>query len=235
MEFIFKYLKFIWTDSAKLNNKILAKLVEPKKEAKILDIGVYKGERIIERVKNIKSPKIYATDIDEKIVQNCRNLGIKAYRHDAETKLPFKSNFFDIVSANQIIEHLSNIDLFIEEIYRVLKPKGYLLISTENLSSWHNLFALLVGWQAFSQHLSYKRNVGNPLRLGSLENFDHGGMHVKIFTLKGLKELLELYKFRIEFVFGAGYYPAPPPISNYLAKLDPKHAAFIGIKARKTK
>ncbi|MBI3486281.1 class I SAM-dependent methyltransferase [Candidatus Daviesbacteria bacterium] len=235
MHLIYKYLKFIWHNSARLNNKILAELVEPKLEAKILDIGVYKAEMIIDRVKNIKNPDIYATDIDKKIIKSCRKLGIKAIKHDAETKLPFKSNFFDLVSANQIIEHLLNIDMFTEEIHRVLKPKGYLLISTENLSSWHNLFALLLGWQAFSQHLSFKKNIGNPLRLGSLENFDHAGMHVKIFTLKGLKELLELYKFKVEFLFGAGYYPFPPPLSNYLAKFDPRHSAFIGIKARKIK
>lgn len=160
---------------------------------------------------------------------------MKAIEHNAETKLPFKSNTFDVVSANQIIEHLINIDLFIEEIYRVLKPKGYLLISTENLSSWHNLFALLLGWQAFSQHLSSKRNIGNPLRMGPLENFEHESTHVKIFTLRGLKELLKLYGFKIELIYGAGYYPFPPPLSNYLVKLDPNHAAFIGIKARKMK
>lgn len=235
MKLIFKYLKFIWHDSAYLNNRTLAGLIEPKEKAKILDIGVYRGEMIIERVRKIKNPDIYATDISKKALLSSKKLGIKAIRHNAETKLPFKANFFDIVSANQIIEHLLNIDLFIEEIHRVLKPKGYLLISTENLSSWHNLFALLIGWQAFSQHLSYKKNIGNPARLGFLENFEHESMHVKIFTLKGLKELLELYKFRIEFSFGAGYYPFPPPISNYLAKFDPNHAAFIGIKARKIK
>lgn len=41
MHLLYKYLKYIWHDSANLNNKILGDLVEPKKEAKVLDIGVY--------------------------------------------------------------------------------------------------------------------------------------------------------------------------------------------------
>ncbi len=223
----------IWADSAKLNNKILTSYIQKAPKAKILDIGVYRAELIIERVKNIKKPEIYAIDINAKTVATCKKMGIKTIKYNIEKGLPYKSNYFDIVSANQIIEHLVDIDLFVSEIYRVLKPKGYLVLSTENLSSWHNIFALLVGWQAFSQHMSYKKNIGNPIRLTHCHGKDLPGMHIKIFTPRGLKEIMELYGFKVKNTFGAGYYPFWGKISQILSKVNPTHCAFIGLKVQK--
>ncbi len=232
-EAIRKYLLTLWFDSAIQNNKTLAYYIEPTTKARVLEIGCYNGTLIVERVGNIEKPDIYGIDIDPDAVSASKRLGIKAVKGDVEDGLPFDSNFFDIVSANQIIEHLVNVDKFIKEIYRVLRPKGYLVLSTENLSSWHNIFALCLGWQAFSQHISTLRNVGNPLRLAKYEGYRPSGMHVKIFTPRGLRELFELYGFKIEKSYGAGYYPFPPLVSRLLSHIDPLHAPFIGFKARK--
>lgn len=228
-----RYLKKIWHEAASENNQILISLVTPVKQAKILDIGVFDGNLALERVKNILHPNLYAVDIDKTTVKKCLELGIKASKYNLEKGLPFKSNFFDVVIANQIIEHLTNIDNFVEEIHRVLKPKGYLLLSTENLSSWHNIFALVLGWQAFSQHISINSTIGNPMRMIDPQSSKINDLHIKIFTLKGLKELFKFYGFKIEYSFGAGYYPFPKYISRSLSKLNPVHSAFIGIKARK--
>ncbi|XES77646.1 MAG: class I SAM-dependent methyltransferase [Candidatus Bathyarchaeia archaeon] len=71
--------------------------------------------------------------------------GIKANLN--RDQLPFDDCFFDFVSATEVIEHLWNTDQFIKECYRVLKPRGYFLISTPNLASWINGFYCL---QVFS-------------------------------------------------------------------------------------
>lgn len=56
-------------------------------------------------------------------------------------------------------------DNLLSEIWRVLKPGGVLVVSTENLASWHNIFALLLGWQPFSlTNISeHGAGIGNPL------------------------------------------------------------------------
>ena len=48
---------------------------------------------------------------------------------DAE-KLAFASNSFDLVLASEVVEHLWNPQSFLDEAYRVLKPKGYLIVET---------------------------------------------------------------------------------------------------------
>jgi 2-polyprenyl-3-methyl-5-hydroxy-6-metoxy-1,4-benzoquinol methylase len=46
---------------------------------------------------------------------------------DAE-KLSFADGMFDVVLASEVVEHLWNPDSFLSEAYRVLKPKGYLIV-----------------------------------------------------------------------------------------------------------
>lgn len=55
----------------------------------------------------------------------------------------FADNTFDTITTFQVIEHIENDQLFIDEIYRVLKPGGKLIISTPNIrmsltrNPWH--------------------------------------------------------------------------------------------------
>ncbi|MEL0008406.1 MAG: class I SAM-dependent methyltransferase [Flammeovirgaceae bacterium] len=54
-----------------------------------------------------------------------------------------EDNSFDTIVSFQVIEHINNDELFIEEIYRILKPGGKALISTPNIkmtltrNPWH--------------------------------------------------------------------------------------------------
>ena len=48
------------------------------------------------------------------------------------TKLPFKSEAFDLVTANMVVEHLDNPGEQFREISRILKPKGVFLFHTPN-------------------------------------------------------------------------------------------------------
>lgn len=54
-----------------------------------------------------------------------------------------ESNSFDSVIAFQVIEHIKNDSLFLQEIHRVLKPGGVMVISTPNIEKtltrnpWH--------------------------------------------------------------------------------------------------
>lgn len=228
------YFFYLWKKAATYNNNTLISFIDPKAKSRILDLGSDTGKLIIERVKNIKKPEIYGIDIRKKAVRESKEKGIKTTCGNIEKGLPFKSNFFDIVSANQIIEHLVDLDFFLSEVNRVLKPKGYLVLSTENLSSWHNIFALILGWQAFSQHIS-SHCAGNPIAFGRGNDYKSGTMHIKILTPRGLRELIAANHLKVEKFFGAGYYPFPSFLSNILSKLDPIHCSFIGIKARKIK
>ncbi|WP_368490263.1 methyltransferase domain-containing protein [Clostridium sp. BJN0013] len=44
--------------------------------------------------------------------------------------IPYKNNSFDVVIANHMLYHVTNVDKALSEIYRILKPKGYFYAST---------------------------------------------------------------------------------------------------------
>lgn len=234
MKLLTNYLFYIWQDAAAENNRILSSFVEPANDIKILDLGCSNGDIVLERIAGkINNPELYGIDIDTQAMKLARKRGIRVTFSDVEKRFPYADNTFHLISANQLIEHLNKTDQFLEEIFRVLKPGGYLLLSTENLSSWHNIAALAFGWHPFSLHASDINNVGNPLRLGKMQDVPLHTRHKRIFTLKSLVDVVKLHKFTVERWFGTGYYPLPPLLAHILSSIDPSHAAFIGLKARK--
>lgn len=63
----------------------------------------------------------------------------KIYGQDSH-KLKFERNFFDIVVFSGVINYLENPVKALKECYRVLRPKGFLLISSTNPNSLFKLF-----------------------------------------------------------------------------------------------
>jgi hypothetical protein len=80
--------------------------------------------------------------------------------------------------AAQVIEHLSNTDLFIKEIFRVLKAGGYTVIATSNLAAYYNILYLLIGKQPYVAMVSDEVLAGSwiPARQVGLPG-DHGPAH----------------------------------------------------------
>jgi len=198
----------------------------------LLDCGCDNGKWTIQLGSKAGDARLFGIEIVEKSAAEAKDRGVNCIRADLNRPLPFASNSMDIIHANQVIEHLSDTDIFVMEIKRILRPGGYAIICTENLSSWHNIFSLLFGWQPFSltNICAKKFQIGNPLAIHNQEpNVNpNSWQHLKIFAFRGLKELFEEYGFRIEKIIGSGYYPLP----DKFGKFDPRHAAFLTIKVR---
>jgi SAM-dependent methyltransferase len=56
-------------------------------------------------------------------------------------KIPFRDSTFTLVTLNMVVEHIYNPGNVFSEIYRILKPGGYMLIHTTNIHSPLILFA----------------------------------------------------------------------------------------------
>ena len=74
-------------------------------------------------------------DVDEQTVETATRLfggdGVHYQCHTAE-QLPFEDHTFDVVCSFETIEHLDHPELFLQEIRRVLKPGGNIILSCPN-------------------------------------------------------------------------------------------------------
>ena len=214
--------------------RCILKCLEPsQEEMSLLDCGCDDGEWTLQLGARIGAARLCGIEIVDERRQAALQKGILAKPGDLNEPFPFGDEQFEIVHANQVIEHLKETDSFIQEIWRTLRPRGYAVICTENLSSWHNIVSLVFGWQPFSlTNVSGKRfQIGNPLAIHHdvAPSNPPSWQHSRVFAYRGLKEIFAIHGFSIERVEGSGYYPLP----NCLSKLDPRHAAFLTLKIRK--
>jgi ubiquinone/menaquinone biosynthesis C-methylase UbiE len=242
-----QFYQKIWSEAYGQNDNNIISLLEKNPKANVIDIGCGDGQKTIKFKKQIGCKTITGLDGVSERLSAAKKIGVdKIILADIEKKWPFRKNQFDVVISNQVIEHIANTDNFIQEIYRILKPGGYCVISTENLASWHNIFALILGFQDFSHHTIMKLHVTNPLSPHFMEKTltwskkansgvdDTAFPHLKILTYKSLKKVFEAYDFIFEKGKSSGYYPLFGRLSFLLSKIDPYHSHFITVKMRKT-
>jgi methionine biosynthesis protein MetW len=218
------------------NRKSILDLIEVDAKAKIIDLGCADGEFALKIAEKAGTEDIYGAEFQEVACLRAKARGINVYWADLNDNLPFENESFDVVHANQVLEHLPETDQFVKEVHRILKPGGYAVISTPNLASFHNIFSLVLGKQPFTAHVSNEVILGNSLdpKCG-MRHASKGEVHMRIFTPEALKELFKYCGFTVERMIGVGYYPFPGPMAAFLSKFDKNHSVYLTMKARKVK
>lgn len=112
----------------------------PDKNLKILDIGSGVGHSLMPfKINGWRN--LYAVDIDDFKKNFFEDNGIKFNKIDIEKeKLPFGNNFFDVVLSFHIIEHLNDVDNYLNEIRRVLKKNGIFILVTPDWRKQYKTF-----------------------------------------------------------------------------------------------
>jgi methionine biosynthesis protein MetW len=215
------------------NRTAILHLIEINDRARIIDLGCGDGEFTIRIKEKAMTGMIHGVESCKDNTIRAQINGIEVVNADLNQKLPIEDEEFDVVHANQVIEHLVETDLFVKEIYRILKPGGYAIISTPNLASFHNLISLVLGKQPFTAHVSNEVVLGNSFDPHKGTRHSKGFSHLRIFTCESLRDMFEYHGFDMKTLIGAGFYPFPHSISSFLTRLNKTHAAYITIKARK--
>jgi len=181
----------------------------------MIDLGCGDGSITLAFKEKLDVKNVFGVDIDEEAISVARQRGIVAENLDlSEDKLPFLDGFFDLAISFEVIEHLTNPDNMLEEVHRVLRKGGMFLISTPNLASWFNRLALLFGFQPYNVEVSTKIAAGVPYGEGV---FEKPSGHIRAFTPKALKRLLEHHGFQTIKIMGA---PGVNPRNRFFRQLD---------------
>lgn len=214
----------------KRDEAVLA-MLDYRASADLVDLGCGDG-KFSTKVKEQNGGEILGVDLCEESLEKAKNRGIRVEKVDLDRPLPFKDKSFDVIVSNQVIEHLVYPVRFMKEVYRILKPDGYAVVSTENLASLDNMLALLLGYTPFSMEFDCGiRKIGNPWSPHNEEvisNYDYP--HLRIFTKRGIVKLMESLKFNIEQTSCSGHI-----LGKIGEALDGARCRFITLKVRKAK
>ncbi len=101
------------------------------KDKKILDIGIHHGDFSRLVLKDQTAPHVVGLDFSHLPLKIAKSSGFIVLQGDA-LKLPFKNSRFDVVFCGQIFEHVPDPLELLDEVYRVLKKDGVLILSTVN-------------------------------------------------------------------------------------------------------
>jgi SAM-dependent methyltransferase len=119
---------------------------------------------------------------------------------------PYRDSSFDCVIFCEILEHLIlNADFAASEISRVLRPGGFVILTTPNAARLANLIQILKGnniYSGYSKHGIY-------------------GRHNREYTLKEVVDLLSRHHFRMMDTVVKNIYPHPLR-SRMIQSLRPK-------------
>jgi len=188
-------------------NSIVQKIIIKKHSNKItiIDIGSGNGY-LMKYIKDSsdKNIKFEFIGIDKYVTE--KSFDFQLINQDIEEGINLPDRSADIIIGAEIIEHISNTDGFIEEIYRILKNDGDVIISTPNLASYFNRFLLLFGYQPYHSEVSNKESgFGLGLVYKVLGRSRYGNKtagHLRMFSLRALRDFVEFYGFKI-----IKYYP----------------------------
>ena len=238
-----KYFRHLYNDTISQSKKNFMELLDTTANS-FLDLGCWDGANTVRYGKKIHAKNLYGIEIEKSKAKLASDRGISVKISDLNNKFPFKDNSMDVVAANHVIEHLAQTELFMNEIYRVLRKNGYAVIATPNLASWHNVFALMLGMQPFSgpnvrisEHDIRAVNKMDKDKakylLKSARKSNEYLRHLVVMTYKELVKNLRKAGFIIEKSYGFGYYPLLPLLARLFAKMDIWHSHYVIVRVRK--
>lgn len=186
-----------------------------KRSSKILDVGCGGGQ-LLETFAKTSNIELYGVDIAENALKMARKRGYEVFLYEAESEnMPFKSNIFDIVVMNDLLEHIVEPDVLLKEAHRVLENDGNLIISVPNISQ-------PVSW--FMQIF---------LDLPPMQSARYKSVHIRDYTLRLLRIVLKLNGFEVKMIRGTYLYPFDNTISRVLAGLFPRLSERIIVVSEK--
>ena len=222
------YLQRVFRATEAENRRAILALMPKGRGGRVLDLGTGNGAFAKRLAEHLGADELVGVEFLSQKAEAARRRGIDVLEADLELPLPLDDGSFDVINANQVIEHVRSTDVVLSEICRLLAPGGVACLSTNNLSSWHNVISLAAGLQPAPMHVSDELIVGNPLNPeDGWGHEDRGRVHLRLFTGRALTELCAHHGLGCLELRTVGDYPLPPLMGRLATRLDGLHGAFL--------
>ena len=114
----------------------------------VLEVGCGTG-LVLEKVAR-EASRAVGVDLSPGMLRHARARGLDVREGDA-TALPFADGEFDVAYSFKVLAHVPDIDRAVSELFRVVKPGGYVLIEVYNRASLRFLSRWIGGARRIGQ------------------------------------------------------------------------------------
>jgi ubiquinone/menaquinone biosynthesis C-methylase UbiE len=182
-----KFLLYRYIDKHRHEERYSTSLREP---FRILDVGCGTGGVVID-LKRLYGRSVEVVGLDViRFQTEIAEMNIKKYGLWAPidwydgTIFPYDNNSFDAVHTSDVLGHVEDVDLWLSEICRVLKPGGVLAMFSESR----------IGKHALIRRRLEKKGI----------NLDpHTEFHISLFSKTELREKIEMAGFEIKSMYSS--------------------------------
>ena len=205
-----------------LERRLILDLTGELRDRAVLDVGCGDGALCLDFWRRGAGP-VFGCDVDARMIAAARSWAAREqapleYLTASGASLPFPNATFDLVTTVTVLAFVSEPELAVREMARVLKPAGRLVIG--DLGKWSL-------WAASRRIRSWRGTA--PMWAAA-----------RFRTARESKRLIEAAGLRVERISGAIYYPRCELLARAMAPLDPLfgelttiRAAFIALSAVK--
>jgi SAM-dependent methyltransferase len=145
----------------------------PEKGGRWLDLGCGQAELL--ELAAARGLAGMGLDVEHSNARACLAWGRPALVANLERPLPFRSGSLDGATLVEVIEHVFEAEALVDELARVIRPGGWLVMTTPNVVH------LTYRWRALTGHPPKQE-----------------GYHLRFFTKDALREVFERRGFRLE-------------------------------------
>jgi SAM-dependent methyltransferase len=148
-------------------------------------------------------------DVSDTAIEMARTRGFDARRVDDASRLPFEDECFDVIICLEVLEHLFLPHLALKEFWRLLRPKGIVIVSVPNTAYWRlRLDMLLIGrWNPNGDAHSLEQPWRDP--------------HIRFFNVRILRRMFLECGFPRVLVRGVnGHFLGSLPLLNRFIRTD---------------
>ncbi|UYQ60786.1 class I SAM-dependent methyltransferase [Streptomyces peucetius] len=167
----------------------------------VLDVGCGDGSAACAAAPYLAGHRLVGVDWSHDALRRARPRMGAVVRGELDRGLPFADGCADAVLFSEVVEHLVDPDRALDELRRVLRPGGHLMLSTPNLAAWYNRALLLAGVQPVFSEVSLRGIHGRP---GS-----QVVGHLRLYTARALRSFLTAAGFRDVTITGAPFHGVP--------------------------
>ena len=153
---------------------------------KVADIGCNLGQMCYELKRRYPQCEVHGVD-EYRTTEHDGHFHYHAA--DISRRFPLEDNSMDVVFALEVLEHMIDTDHFLDECWRVLKPGGWLALSTPNINELRNRILVPLGY--YPHWLEYR-----------IHDF-----HVRLYNAKMLKTHLKDRGFELKELIGSNVLP----------------------------